>query len=146
MTNTFIPIRLHPGEDLKNSLTTLVRAHNLRAPYIASAVGSLKRLQIRLAHDLKRGQNDVLTRDNECFEITSLVGTLSPEGMHVHLCVSDKAGNMIGGHLMEGCVVFTTCEIVVGELNEWSFTRELDPATGCKELVILPREQVALEK
>jgi hypothetical protein len=48
-------------------------------------------------------------------EIVSLVGTLALDGDHLHIAVSDSTGRTIGGHLMEGSLVYTTAEIAVGE-------------------------------
>jgi predicted DNA-binding protein with PD1-like motif len=70
------------------------------------------------------------------FEIVSFVGTLAEDGPHLHLAVSDSYGGMIGGHAQEGCVVRTTAEIVVGELEDFVFSRPVDPATGWDELAI----------
>jgi hypothetical protein len=68
-------------------------------------------------------------------EVVSLVGTLSPSGKHLHISVSDEHGNVFGGHLLAG-TVFTTLELVIGVIQNMSFSREIDPATGYKELVI----------
>ena len=42
----------------------------------------------------------------------------------------------MGGHLVEGCLVHTTAELVVGEAVGLVFSRPLDPATGYGELSI----------
>ncbi|KAJ3040933.1 hypothetical protein HDV00_010144 [Rhizophlyctis rosea] len=136
---TYTAFRIHPKADLKLSLQTLVKTHSFRAPFIQTAVGSLSSLHIRLAHDPTTKTNATLKLENQCFEIASLVGTLSPEGMHVHISVADKEGNMFGGHLLEGCTVFTTCEVVLGELQGLVFERELDDETGCLELGVKDR-------
>ena len=70
------------------------------------------------------------------FEIVSLVGTLSTEGSHVHLSIADSTGKTIGGHLLEGCTIYTTAEIVIAKSNEMHFTREEDGTTPWKELQI----------
>jgi hypothetical protein len=44
-----------------------------------------------------------------------------------------------GGHAAYGNVVRTTAEILLALLPEWNLTREHDPATGFKELVVRPR-------
>ena len=72
-------------------------------------------------------------------EIVSLVGTLSPDGEHLHVAISDGAGRTIGGHLLEGSLVYTTAEIAVGELDGLAFSRETDPRTTYGELVVRPR-------
>jgi predicted DNA-binding protein with PD1-like motif len=43
-------------------------------------------------------------------------------------------GTVKGGHLMPGCIVRTTAEVVIALLPGWEFRRELDVATGNAEL------------
>ncbi len=124
--------RLTPGQDLKREILAFAHRHGLRAPVVLTCVGSLTRLVIRLA-----GANDVLDRTGK-FEIVSLVGCADPPRGHLHLCVADETGATIGGHLMDGCVVYTTAEVVLGELPDVTFRRELDPTYGYKELVVEP--------
>jgi predicted DNA-binding protein with PD1-like motif len=55
--------------------------------------------------------------------------------MHIHLSVADGAGTVLGGHLLNGCLVFTTAEIVIGDISsEWHFERKLDDKTSYLEL------------
>lgn len=68
----------------------------------------------------------------------SLVGTLSGGG-HLHVSLSDKQGNVIGGHVMGNMKVFTTAEIIIGECTELVFDRPLDDKTGFDELRIQTR-------
>ena len=70
------------------------------------------------------------------FEIVSLTGTLGPDGMHIHLSVSDEKGVTTGGHLLEGCLVYTTVELVVGDAVGLIFHREIDPRTTFPELSV----------
>jgi predicted DNA-binding protein with PD1-like motif len=69
-------------------------------------------------------------------EIVSLGGSLSPDGPHLHIAVSDAAGRVTGGHMGPGCVVRTTAEVLVALLPAYRFSREDDPATGYKELFV----------
>ena len=41
----------------------------------------------------------------------------------------------LGGHLMEGTVVNTTCELVLLEQDGWRYGVEQDAATGYDEIV-----------
>jgi len=70
-------------------------------------------------------------------EIISLVGTLSGGG-HLHVGLSDYAGKMVGGHLLE-LVVDTTVEVVIGDCSSLSFTRTYDDSTGFHELQVSDR-------
>ena len=123
-------LRLRPGDDLRQQLTAFVQEHHIRAGAMLTCVGSLTVTTLRLANQeaasVYRGH----------FEIVSLVGTLSVNGSHLHLAVSDSTGRTIGGHLLDGCRVYTTAEIVLGELPEVEYRRETDPTFGYKELVV----------
>ena len=73
------------------------------------------------------------------FEIVSLIGTLSKDGMHLHAAFSGSTGATFGGHLMDGSVIYITAEIVIGELDHVGFAREQEPASGYHAL--LPRKR-----
>ncbi len=73
---------------------------------------------------------------NKKFEIVSLIGTLSDKKCHLHISLSDGDGKVIGGHLKKGCTIYTTAEIVIGELPGLEFTREPDKSTGFVELIV----------
>ena len=125
-------LRLRPGDDLRQQLMAFVQAHHLLAGTMLTCVGSLTVATLRLANQ------DGPTVYRGHFEIVSLVGTLSVNGSHLHLAVADSTGRTIGGHLLDGCRVYTTAEIVLGELPQLEFRRETDPAFGYQELVVRP--------
>ena len=128
-----VPLRLHPGEDLRRALETWMGEQQQQAGCMISAVGSLSVAQLRLA-----GASETTTICGE-LEIISLSGTLSPSCAHLHIAIADSSGAVIGGHLCPGSLVRTTAELVIGLLPEWRFQRELDPATGYAELRISPQ-------
>ncbi len=77
---------------------------------------------------------------NEHLEIVSLVGTLSSTGgHHLHISLSNKDGNCLGGHVFGEMNVFTTAEIVIGECSSLTFDREYDNQSGFDELVVKQR-------
>lgn len=128
-----LAIRLAPFQDLRKSLDSLVSLNQIEAGCILSCAGSLRQAAIRFAN------NTDATILTDKFEIVSLSGTLSKNGSHLHLAISDGTGKTIGGHLMEGCLIYTTAEIVIGILPELKFVREHDEASGYRELVIYRR-------
>lgn len=65
-----------------------------------------------------------------------MTGTLAESGLHIHLSIADAQGCVFGGHLMDQNLIFTTCELVILELPNVEFKRELDPATTFDELKI----------
>jgi len=127
-------LRLHPGQDLKKSLVAFSQTHNLRAGFILTCVGSLSQAGLRLA---ARPETRIYT---DKYEIVSLTGTLCPQGVHLHISISDGAGMTLGGHLQDGNIVRTTAELVIGDLTGVSFSRPLDQETGYDELVVTPTE------
>ncbi len=126
-------IRLIPGEDVKQSLQNFVAAHNIYAGWVITCAGSLTEYNIRFAN---QGEG---SKGNGYFEMVGLTGPLSVAGSHVHISVSDSTGKTIGGHLMDGCKVYTTAEIIIGESSHLLFTREKDGTTPWKELQIKHR-------
>jgi predicted DNA-binding protein with PD1-like motif len=127
MTHTF---RLHPNDDLKVEIEKFVKSHNIEAAAILTCVGSLSQAVIRLADKLE------IRKFNKTFEIVSLVGTVSINGSHMHISLSDDQGLVIGGHLKEGCVIHTTAEIVIYEMLKVVFMREMDKQSGFNELIV----------
>lgn len=129
-------IRLKPYEDLKQSLKNFADEENIQAGFILTAIGSLKQATIRYANQEK---STVLT---DKFEILSLNGTIATTGVHLHIAISDQQGKTIGGHLDNGCIIYTTAEIVIGISEEHTFLRTHDFETGYKELEIIPNYSV----
>lgn len=126
--------RLQPGMDLKLKLEEFARANDSNGSVIVTCVGSLKQASLRLA----KGTQSVNFEGP--FEILSLVGTLCKDGVHLHISLGDQEGRVVGGHLMAGCLIYTTAEIAVLDTKDLRLTRSLDSKTGYKELVVLPKE------
>ncbi len=88
MSINVIAVRLTKGMDLKRSLAEIVKNHNIQAGSIASCVGCVSSLNLRLA-----GAESTLSK-HEPFELVSVMGTLTPDHQHVHISVSDKLGRV----------------------------------------------------
>jgi predicted DNA-binding protein with PD1-like motif len=127
--------RLHPGNDLLGSLRTYVKQHHIHAAVLLSAVGSLTQVSLRYANQSKAC---VYTGH---FEIVSVTGTIEEGSEHIHLSIATSRGNVIGGHLLTGCTIYTTIEIVLGELIGVQFAREMDKESGgWKELKVYKKQ------
>ncbi|CCH53937.1 protein of unknown function DUF296 [Fibrisoma limi BUZ 3] len=127
--------RLRPGQDLKQELEGIVRRQRIEAGAVVTCVGSLTDVTLRLANQ----EGSSVWHGH--FEIVSLVGTLSTNGSHLHLSVSDSTGRTLGGHLLDGCRIYTTAELVIGFMPELVYVREPDPTFGYKELVVRKRKK-----
>ncbi|MDF0601881.1 DUF296 domain-containing protein [Psychromarinibacter sp. C21-152] len=130
----FVALRLQPGDDLRRALEAAFAAAPETAGFVAACIGSLTGARLRPA-----GRDDPLAVPGP-LEIVALSGTLSAEGPHLHLAVSDAEGRMTGGHLLPGCTVRTTAEIVLGLTSAVAFRRADDPRTGYKELFLHPND------
>ena len=122
--------RLTKGMDLKKSIEQYVVDKEMKSGVILSAVGCLYQVCLRTADGV------TVKTINEDHEIVSATGTLSMDGCHIHVSLSDGNLQTIGGHLKDNCLVNSTAEIVLAEFDDIKFTREFDENTGYKELVI----------
>jgi uncharacterized protein len=123
--------RLKPEHDLFDSIQAFVREKNIEAGCVLSGVGSLARAVLRLAN------RDFYTEYNGHFEIVSLTGMVSIHGSHLHISISDGDGRTIGGHLVPGCKIYTTAEIVLAVFPDIVYKREfLENDSGYEELVV----------
>lgn len=133
---TAYAFRLKPGQDLNEEIQKIVTEKQIKAGWIGSCVGSLTKFNIRFAN-LSGG-----ITDSGHFEIVSLTGTVSINGSHIHISISDSKGKTIGGHLMNGCKVYTTAEIILLYTNQFEFKRENDGTTPWKELQVEDKKEV----
>ncbi len=129
--NTAHAFRLKPGQDIRKSIEEYVKEHKIKAGWVATCVGSLTNYNIRFANE-KEGSSGT-----GHFEIVSLVGTVSTNGSHIHISISDSKGHTIGGHLLQGCIVYTTAEIVLLSSTNFIFKREKDGTTPWEELQVV---------
>lgn len=121
------------GVDLRAALQAALAERAAQAACVVTGIGSLRPARLRLA-----GAQDAFEIEGDS-EILTLAGTLSPDGPHLHMSVADAQGRVVGGHVLPGCIVRTTAELLVAWLDGWAFAREHDAATGYAELVVARR-------
>ena len=63
-------------------------------------------------------------------EIVSVTGTVSIHRTHLHIALSREDLGAVGGHLVCGCIVNTTAEVVLLELEDCGVSPPLRPADG----------------
>jgi predicted DNA-binding protein with PD1-like motif len=125
-----VALRLEPGDDIRRTLQERLASSGCQAGYVLQGVGSLAGARLRWAGIAEPTE---LAGD---FEILTLAGSLSVDGAHLHMSISNSTGQVLGGHVAFGCTVRTTAEIVIGLLPAYRFNREIDPATGFEELTV----------
>jgi predicted DNA-binding protein with PD1-like motif len=122
-------IRLRRGDDLLGAIQALAEKEHLEAAVVLSAVGCVSTARVRDAGGVN------LREIREPCEIVSLNGTVSRARCHLHIALSKEDLSTEGGHLVTGCIVNTTCELVLGVLDGWRFGTQDDPQTGYDEIV-----------
>jgi len=123
-------LRVYPNQDLLEEIDAFVQKKGIKAGCILTCVGNMKKTTLQMADErvtnVYRGSWDII----------SLVGTLTPGNSHLHMCISDKNGFCIGGHLKNDSIVYLSAEIVIGELEDVTFKRKFDQNTGYEELLV----------
>lgn len=122
--------RLSPGQGLFGSIEAFATEKNVKAGCVLSGVGSLTRVALQFANQKSAAELDGF------FEIVSMTGTVSIHGSHLHISVSDQTGRTMGGHLLPGCIIYTTAEIVLMAFDDVIYKREFAADSGYDELVV----------
>ena len=122
-------IRLKRGEDLLDTIKRICKEKNIQSGIVLSGVGCISSGRVRDASGVR------IREIAEHCEIVSLNGTVSAARCHVHISLSKEDLSTIGGHLCSGCIVNTTCELVIAELPGVTFDEEADAETGYDELI-----------
>ena len=122
-------VRLRRGDDLMLSIQEICREKHIAAGVVLSAVGCISKGRVRDA-------SGVTIREiaDHC-EIVSLNGTVGEARCHLHIALSKEDLSTIGGHLCPGCIINTTCELIIGELENCVYDVEFDEETGYDELI-----------
>ena len=123
-------IRLKRGADLLQSIEEFCTKNEIKAGVILSGVGCVTKARVRDASGV------TIVEIDEHMEIVSLMGTVSEKRCHLHISFSKEDLSVIGGHLVAGCIINTTCELVIGELEDCIYDVEFDEETGYNELVV----------
>jgi predicted DNA-binding protein with PD1-like motif/glutaredoxin len=106
-----LPLKLGPGSDLRRSLEQLAIEQGA-AGFVLGVVGNLSRASFQCAG---RSGPTILEGD---LEIITLQGTVAPDGVHLHLSLSDSDCQVWGGHLELGTLVLKGADLLVGFLQD----------------------------
>ena len=122
-------VRLRRSDDLMLSIKELCREKHIAAGVVLSAVGCISKGRVRDASGV------TIREITDHCEIVSLNGTVSEKRCHLHISLSKEDLTTIGGHLCLGCIINTTCELVIAQLPGVRYGVEEDPKTGYNELI-----------
>ena len=105
-----VPLHLEAGSDVRRSLEQLALEHNAGG-FVLSVVGNLSQAAFACP-----GKSAPTVLAGE-LEIITLQGTISPDGVHLHLSFSDASCQVWGGHLEHGTLVLRGADLLVGLLS-----------------------------
>ena len=128
-----LPLKLAPGSDLRLSIEQLAAEQSLSG-FVLGIVGNLSRAAFQCP-----GQESPRVLEGD-LEVITLNGTFSPEGVHLHLSLSDGACQVWGGHLEPGTLVQKGADLLLG-LPEAVVSTTKTPALTAEprfEIAVLP--------
>ena len=126
-----LPLKLAPGSDLRLSLEELAQRDGISG-FVLGVVGNLTKASFQCP-----GQAEPTVLEGD-LEVITLNGTFSPEGVHLHLSLSDGACQVWGGHLEPGTIVQKGVDLLIGVLEQ----REGRPAR--QTAAVAPRIEIAV--
>ena len=126
-----LPLKLAPGSDLRLSLEELAQRDGISG-FVLGVVGNLTKASFQCP-----GQAEPTVLEGD-LEVITLNGTFSPEGVHLHLSLSDGACQVWGGHLEPGTIVQKGVDLLIGVLEQ----REGRPAR--QTAAAAPRIEIAM--
>ena len=106
-----LPLKLAPGSDLRLSLEALAQRDGISG-FVLGVVGNLTKASFQCP-----GQAEPTVLEGD-LEVITLNGTFSPEGVHLHLSLSDGACQVWGGHLEPGTIVQKGVDLLIGVLEQ----------------------------
>lgn len=121
--------RLRRGEDVITGLLKVAKKHGLNMALV-SAIGALERVRFSYYDQNGKFYRDPISEDE--VEVLSISGNLSIKDgepfLHLHV-VASKGERVIGGHLLDGSIVFAL-EYKIVELIGDPLVRKYDDDTG----------------
>jgi len=138
--------RIKRGNVLLLSLIKIVVAEGIKSGVILSVVGALSRASLRNVESLpnelpitdENRRYTVIEKPWEVLSLSSNIGEIEDTSVvHAHITLSTVQKNevkSIGGHLVEGCVVFPFAEIVIAEISGISMKKTFDNDTKTFQL------------
>jgi predicted DNA-binding protein with PD1-like motif/glutaredoxin len=117
-----LPLHLGPGSDLRASLEQ-VAIETGASGFVLGVVGDLSQAAFQCP-----GLEEPTVLQGH-LEIITLQGTVAPQGVHLHLSLSDGDCQVWGGHLEHGSLVLRGADLLVGFLPQAGASQE-PPATA----------------
>lgn len=123
--------RLEPGEDILQSIEQVVKSHNVKSGQL-TLIGAVSKAKLGYFNRVTGEYEDfTIEKDLEVVSGMGNIARLADDSIvvHAHIIVADEDGVCWGGHLMLGCEVSVTIELVIIETDA-DLRRARDELTG----------------
>lgn len=134
-------VRLGAGADLIKSITKIAEEEGITSGIIISGVASLRKAVLRLPlvfpkeFPMTDDQRTTVEYEGAPMEVLSITGNITKQGnkpsVHLHATITagKEQGKAFGGHVVEGCVVYSLAEIAIAVTEGFEAVRKMDPFT-----------------
>ncbi|RDE13516.1 MAG: hypothetical protein C4K48_08400 [Candidatus Thorarchaeota archaeon] len=124
-TGRVLVARLLPGEDILSSIEKIADENKIQSAHF-SMIGAVSRVHLGYFDRELNSYKDFTVEED--LEVVSGIGNVSRHDgkyvVHAHIVVADEIGRCYGGHLLGGCEVSVTIELVITEIPEMTRTRD----------------------
>ena len=128
-TGRVLITRLLPGEDILGSIEKIANENRIQSAHL-NMIGAVSRVHLGYFDRELNAYKDFTVEED--LEIVSGIGNISKHDgkyiVHAHIVAADENGRCYGGHLLVGCQVSVTLELIITEIPE--LTRARDEKTG----------------
>ncbi|MBI5228747.1 DUF296 domain-containing protein [Candidatus Micrarchaeota archaeon] len=130
-----IMIRFEDGDEFFQKLGEAVAEHEISSGIILCSIGMMR--QVTLEFYMGREKGYLRNQIGGPLEVVSLQGNIGLKAgkpiFHVHACLADSAGKVVGGHLKQATVHFTN-EMLVMRFDEIKLLRKFEESSGLNGL------------
>lgn len=120
--------RLSEDEDLLEAITLRAKQTEITSGFFI-LIGAVKRAKIGFYRQEKYKSIEIA----EPLEIASCMGNISVKEqeliVHAHIVLANENGKVFGGHLMPGCIISATGELILIEAADARIQRKFDERT-----------------
>ncbi|MCX7795596.1 MAG: DNA-binding protein [bacterium] len=131
----FLFCRVDRGEDLLKSIRKAIEDTKLDTGVVVSGVGSLLKARIHMV-----ASNDFPPKDDFLdfegpLEIISLQGIIANREPHLHISIANREFKSFSGHLEEGCLILSICEVAILKSEDPKLIRTVFSGTHVGKLI-----------
>lgn len=117
-------LRVDPGEDVLESISSFLREAELRQAVVLGGYGTLAAYHLHWVTHNRIPTDNAFVRGEGGTEILGMNGLVVEGEPHIHVTLATLAG-AYGGHMEPGCITYVTCEIFFAELVGRDLSRKM---------------------